>query len=238
MEVDNGVKVVLASNDNGLDIIEGTQETALGKLNVDGGDNDKQLNDILHHADINSTQILRKIKEDTNVELIECDFYNPDIKNRIILPKNCSLSTYLNIICYNLNDLIICMSVKDTAENYWETLTSSQIIKKIKPPRYRQAYSSIIDYSNNVVVENTKPSYCLSEYCFDNALLSAVSYGYSGKQLSYFALSMNGKREVYCFDDNKENRGLHMLIFSKSQRKIIDFIRIDMHKDPFLIVNR
>ena len=72
---------------------------------------------------------------------------------------------------------------------------------------------------------------------YENCLLSikAISYGYEEKNSSYIIID-NGKKWMYSSDSNN-NRGLFIVVYSKIEDTIIDFIRADLHKDKDLKIN-
>ncbi len=235
MEVINGTKVVLASKDKSIDIIDGSQNNALWKDNVDSNKNDKQLEQILEYIGNRKNSIIKQIVNDTGTELEYCDYCNyvPDTWSSLSSIKD--LNTYFEILEALKQQIIITIVAKDTVHKYWDNVQFPSFFGKIKNPGYRKPFSAIIDFSNNCHIINYGDKYCMSTY--ENCLLSikAISYGYEEKNSSYIIID-NGKKWMYSSDSNN-NRGLFIVVYSKIEDTIIDFIRADLHKDKDLKIN-
>lgn len=237
MEVYNGTKVVLASVDSNLDIIEDSQTSSLWKTNVNEDQNDVQLNNILQNVNWGNI-VLSSMVSDSSVEFTKCDRYNPKIDYSWVITPEYDLKTYINMIGLIKDKIILVITVKDSANKFWGKLQNLAPFDILKKPEYREAYSAVIDFSNKVVIEDKDMVSTGVKYTLDNMKFFAYSSGYKEHNLSYVQVTHNGLCDMYCFDDNHNNRGIHLLVYSKVESRVVDFIRVDLHGDSRLIVCR
>lgn len=237
MEVLQGTKVVLASKDATYDIIQESQEKALWITNVDGEGNDVQLNNILEYLGGERDFVVDSIRNDVSAEFLDCDFYNRPLHVPDYLFSTRDFNEYLKKLDMMKNNIIIAMVVMDELKLCWDDISFPCFLGSLKKPVYRGAYSNIIDYANGRHDEDVGPKKSTSVYKLHNLKIIANSYGYDSEEISYICCEYSGKKYAYCFD-GKNNEGLHILTFSKTQCRVLDFVKVDLHPYNRLIVSR
>ena len=231
MEVANNIKVVLASRDNAVNPISGSQKEALWRNNVDSNENDIQLSKIIDSFKERKSIVIKRISEDCNAEIIDCDVLNYVDGAKYNLSAVSNLNIYLKSLEFLKDSCIIIMTTADSVSANWGMIHFPVFIGNVEDPGYRCAFTMVFDSQNNKKIMEYGEKYSRATYETESLSITAVSYGFDGKNKPYVIFD-NGKKWAYYSD--KVTRGLFIIVYSKILNRVIDFAVCDPHKDKSL----
>ncbi len=192
---------------------------------------------------------------------IKGDLFKSDtLFSKVDLPiiKSQNLNEYVKEII-NLRDIVIFISVCDSANKYWNEFESRHLLglKEDLSKVWRLSYIAVVDIDKNICKEKLSNNWdgVGITYCFEDTPGTENFLENEEVKSKYGSLPLKNNCYIFsCAMDKRHytkssiiingneysanRRGLNIVVYSKKQLRVIDSINVDSFGDPKLLIKR
>lgn len=192
----------------------------------------EQGTDILKMLSIDNDQ---NIAENINVTYIStkneykkmCD----EVSKGILLNINKYFSLFRKLC--STDDYVLLFSSREDSAAYWGEF-KKEIIGLKKDLAFKQSYVAIIDFKNNIILEECSDDIIKKDYEADGVHFSVTSGGSNCLNKGKFPVAsilVQGKEYT------TNGRGLNVVLYSRKEKAVVDSFVCDMNRDSMLKVS-
>lgn len=196
---------------------------------------------------------LKRVQKQKHCNALEAlgEFYGISLQTDSKLLNIKSFSQYTAFLKENYKDTIVCLSVCDDSSKFYDGFfrNNSFGLKVNLTEKFRYSYAAILDFERDIIIEKHDKNQVAIQYktSFDDnksVNITVTSLGFYGKNsrgASCLISSMDNINKTQSRNDKEYcigRRGLNVVIFSKSKRKVIDTFCVDFFADKTEKINR